>query len=57
MGTKNDWDFRVSDLLKNLDGTDIIIPSGEFRWSPDGPVSQIHSPYLDDSAPGIFQIF
>ena len=27
---------------------------GEFRWSPDGPVNQIHSPHLDDGAPGIF---
>ena len=22
-GTKGDWDFRTSDLVKNLDGTDI----------------------------------
>ena len=27
---------------------------GEFRWSPEGPVSQIHSPHFDDGAPGIF---
>ena len=29
-------------------------PCGEFRWSPVGPVSQIHSPHLLVSAPGIF---
>ena len=22
-GAKGDWDFRISDLVKNLDGTDI----------------------------------
>ena len=27
--------------------------SGEFRWSPEGPVSQIHSPHLLTGAPGI----
>ena len=27
---------------------------GEFRWSPEGPVSQIHSPRLHVAAPGIF---
>ena len=26
---------------------------GEFRWSPEGPVSQIHSPHLHAGAPGI----
>ena len=26
----------------------------EFRWSPEGPVSQIHSPHLLVGAPGIF---
>ena len=29
-------------------------PCGEFLWSPDGPVSQIHSPHLLVGAPGIF---
>ena len=37
-------------LLKEL----IFNPCGEFRWSPEGPVSQIHSPHLHDGAPGIF---
>ena len=27
---------------------------GEFWWSPEGPVSQIHSPHLHVGAPGIF---
>ena len=29
VGAKGDWDFRISDLVKNLDGTDN--PCGEFR--------------------------
>ena len=32
----------------------IFNPHGEFRWSPEGPVSQIHSPHLLVCAPGIF---
>ena len=32
----------------------IFNPCGEFRWSPEGPVSQIHSPHLLVGAPGIF---
>ena len=32
----------------------IFNPCGEFRWSPDGPVSQIHSPHLHVGAPGNF---
>ena len=35
------------------DGTDIN-PCGEVRWSPEGPVSQIHSPHLHAAAPWIF---
>ena len=27
---------------------------GKFRWSPEGPVSQIHSPHLCVDAPGVF---
>ena len=48
-----DWDFRISDLFKNLDGL-IFNPCGEFRWNPEGPVSQIHSPHLHGGALGIF---
>ena len=32
----------------------IFNPCGEFRWSPEGPVSQIHSPHLHVGVPGIF---
>ena len=36
------WSKTLMELIFN--------PCGEFRWSPEGPVSQIHSPRL----PGIF---
>ena len=32
----------------------ILNPCGIFWWSPEGPVSQIHSPHLHVGAPGIF---
>ena len=32
----------------------IFNPCGEFRWSPEDPVSQIHSPHLHVGAPEIF---
>ena len=32
----------------------IFNPYGEFRWRPEGSVSQIHSPHLHVGAPGIF---
>ena len=32
----------------------IFNPLGEFRRSPEGPVSQIHSPHLHAGAPRIF---
>ena len=35
----------------------IFNPFDEFRWSPEGPVSQIHSPHLHASAPGIVSDF
>ena len=53
MEAKGDWDFRISNLVKNPDGTDIN-PCGEFRWSSESPVSQIHSPHFHVGAPGIF---
>ena len=31
VGAKGDWDFWISDLIKNPDGTDILTPCGEFR--------------------------
>ena len=51
--TFGDWDYRSliwSETLMEL----IFNPCGEFRWSPEGPVSQIHSPKLHAGAPGIF---
>ena len=50
---KGDWDFRNSDLVKTLIEL-IFNPCGEIRCSPEGPVSQIHSPHLHAGAPGIF---
>ena len=32
----------------------IFNPCGEFRWSPEGPVSQIHSTHLHARVPAIF---
>ena len=32
----------------------IFNPCGEFRWSSEDPVSQIHFPHLLAGAPGIF---
>ena len=40
------WTKSLMELIFNL--------CGEFRWSPEGPVSQIHSPHLHVGAPGIF---
>ena len=40
------WSKTLMELIFN--------PCGEFRWSPEGPVSQIHSPRLHAVAPGIF---
>ena len=53
MGGKGDWDFRISDLVKNPDGT-VINPCDEFRSSPEGPISQTHPPHLHAGVPGIF---
>ena len=50
---KGDLDFQISDLVKNLMGL-IFNPCGEFRWSPEGSISQIHSPQLHVGTPGIF---
>ena len=40
------WSKTLMELIFN--------PCREFRWSPQGPVSQIHSPHLYVDAPGIF---
>ena len=51
-GGEEGLDFRNSDLAKNPDGTDIK-PLGEFWWSLEGPLSQIHSS-PPHGAPGVF---
>ena len=40
------WSKTLMELIFN--------PCGEFRWNPEGPVSQIHSPHLHVGAHGIF---
>ena len=40
------WSKTTMELIFN--------PCGEFRWSLEGPVSQIHSPHLQIGAPGLF---
>ena len=45
--------FPDSYLVKTLMEL-IFYPCGEFRWSPEGPVSQVHFPHFHVSAPGIF---
>ena len=40
------WSKTLMELIFN--------PCGEFRWSPEAPVSQIHSPHLHVGAPGIY---
>ena len=40
------WSKSLMELIFNL--------CGEFRWSSEGPVSQIHYPHLQIGAPGIF---
>ena len=40
------WSKPLRELIFN--------PCGEFRWSLEGPVSQIHSPHLHFGDPGIF---
>ena len=42
------WSNTLMELIFN--------PCCEFRWSPVGPVCQIHSPHLHDGDPGIFSI-
>ena len=40
------WSKTLMELIFN--------PCGDFRWSPEGPVSQIHSLHLHVGAPGTF---
>ena len=48
----SDWDFRISDLVKTPIGTDIYLLWWISMWSPEGPVSKIHSTRLHVGAPG-----
>ena len=45
------WFFKVISFIISIV---IYNPCCEFRWSPEGPVSQIHSPHFHVGAPGIF---
>ena len=56
------WGRRVIGISGSLIWSETLMklifnPFGEFRWSLEGPVSQIHSTHLLVGAPGIFQIF
>ena len=53
------WGRRVigisGSLIRSRTLMELIFnPYCEFRWSPEGPVSQIHSAHLNVGAPGIF---
>ena len=52
--SKGDWDFRISDQVKKTLMEPIFNHCGEFRRSPEGPVSEVHSPHLHAGAPGNF---
>ena len=53
------WGSRMIGISGSLIWSDTLMelifnPCGEFRWSPEGPVSQAHSPHLHVGAPAIF---
>ena len=53
------WGRRVIGISGSLIWSETLMelifnPCGEFRWSAEGPVSQIHSPHLHAEAPRIF---
>ena len=58
MGTKGDWDFWISDLVKNPDGTDIILTPvvnfGEVRRAQLAKSTLLTSSLVHL---GFFQIF
>ena len=54
-GAMGDWDFRISDLVKNPDGTDIC-PLWWISRSWECPLSQLHFADLHVGAPGIFSL-
>ena len=54
-----DWGRRVNGISWSLIWWKTLMelifnPCAEFRWSPEGPVSQIHTPHLHVGAPGSF---
>ena len=55
----SNWGWRVIEISGSLIWSKTLVelifnPCVEFRWSPEGPVTQIHSPHLHIGAPGIF---
>ena len=55
LGAKGDVGFLdLWSVWKKTQMELIFNPCGEFRWSPESPVSQIQSPQLHLGAPGIF---
>ena len=53
------WGRRVAGIFRSLIWSKSLMevifnPCGEFQWSPECPVSQIHSPHLHVGAYGIF---
>ena len=51
-GVKDDWAWSL--IWRKTLMEPIFNSCGEFRWNPEGPVSQIHCSYLHVGAPGIF---
>ena len=53
------WNFWISDLFKKKNMMELILnPCGEFWWSLEGPVSQIHYAHLHVGALGyLFKSF
>ena len=56
---KLDWERRVIGISGSLIWSKTLMelifnPCVKFRWSPEGPVSQIHSPLFLVGTPGIF---
>ena len=53
------WGRRVIGISRSLIWSKTLMklifnPYGEFRWSPEGPVSLIHSPHFHVGALGVF---
>ena len=54
MGAKDDWDHWDLWSGQKPWWNWYLTLCGEFRWSPEGPVSQIHSHHLHVGALGFF---